>query len=93
MQKLNEKLKDNLLWNAVLRTIMQTSLEFGFCCYFTIKFADIDGTMGTIINISYAYVFSVLLIGFPIFCLLLYVHKFRKISDLKFEDLHVDEEE
>ena len=67
---------------------MQTSLEFGFCCYFTLKYANNDGSFGAWINISYGYVFSVLLLASPIFFLFFYGKQFEKFKDIEFSDLH-----
>ena len=88
IHKLQDKLKKELLWNSILRTIMQTSLEFGFCCYFTLKYAHFDGSFGAIVNFAYAYVFTVLLLGFPIICLRIYTVKFELFKSIKYEDLH-----
>ena len=73
---IHDKLKANLLWNAVLRTVMQTSLEFCFCCYFNLKYAEMDKSLGASINFGYAYVFSVLLCAFPIAFIIFYKKKF-----------------
>jgi len=88
MNKISAKLKKTLLWNTILRTIMQTSLDFGFCCYFTIKYANNDGSKGALINIVYAYVFSALLLAFPIICYIFYKVKFEIVKDINYEDLH-----
>ena len=66
------KLKEKLLWNTILRTVMQTSLEFGFCAVFTIRYAENDGGIAALINFTYAYVFSLLLCILPIFFIIFY---------------------
>ena len=63
---------------------MQTSLEFGFCCFFTLKYATIDGSFGTLINISYAYIFGIGLLVFPFFCLIFYRLKFNTFCQIEF---------
>ena len=65
-----------LHWNTILRTVMQTSLEFGFCIVFTLKYAEFDGSAGAWINFGYAYIFLVLLACFPVFSIIFYKHHF-----------------
>ena len=55
---------------------MQTSLEIGFCCVFTIRYAPIDGSICSVINKGYAYLFAVLLPIFPIASIAFYKSKF-----------------
>ena len=64
----------------------------GFSCYFTLKYAVIDDSLGARINIVYAYVFTVLLVAFPIFCFFFYRAKFEVIRDLDYSELHTEEE-
>ena len=64
----------------------------GFSCYFTLKYAVIDDSLGARINIVYAYSFSVLLVAFPLFCFFFYRAKFELIRDLEFDELHTDKE-
>ena len=71
---------------------MQTSLEFGFCCYLTLKYANNDGSTGAFINIVYAYVFSVLLLAFPIISFIFYKAKFEIVKDINYEALHFEED-
>ena len=82
VKKAVSKLKEKLLWNAMLRTVMQTSLEFGFCCVLTLKYAKFDGSLGATINFAFAYLFTVLLCLFPIFCAIFYQKHFNIFREI-----------
>ena len=73
---IKNKLKQMLLWNAVLRTIMQTSLEFTFCAIFTLTYAENDRSLCAIINYVYAYVFAILVALFSVFSVIFYRRNF-----------------
>ena len=83
--KLRGKLENDLKWNPVLRTVMQTSLELTFCSYFTLKYAKFENSLCVIINFSYAALFVVLLIIFPIFTVIFYHWNFKIIKGVDFK--------
>ena len=89
LRNLKDKLKKKLLWNAILRTVMQTSLEFSFCCIFTIKYAINDGSMCALLNIAYAYVFAALLCIAPVFYIMFYKNHFHIFHEV--ESINDDE--
>ena len=59
---------------------MQTSLELSFSAYFTLKYAEYDGGLCTMINFSYAVVFTVLLLAFSILTFCFYRKNVRIIQ-------------
>ena len=68
---------------------MQTSLEFTFCCVFTIRYAEYNGSICALINYTYAYGFAVLVSLFPVFCFIFYKRKyetFKPIESINGED-------
>ena len=86
-QKAIDYLKKKLLWNVVLRTVMQTSLEFGFCIVFTLKYAEFDGSIGAAINFCYAYLFTILLGVIPFFFIIFYKKNNETFREIKYERL------
>ena len=81
--RISAKLRKKFLWNSVLRTIMQTSLEFTYASIFTLKYTSVEYNFGILLNIAYAIAFLILTFTFP-FIFLLYQMHFEKISDKKF---------
>lgn len=66
---------------------MQTSLEFGFCCYFCLKYAEFDGSVGTMINFGYAYLFAILLVVIPFFFVIFYKMHFESFREIRYNRL------
>ena len=71
------------MWNSILRTIMQTSLEFTYSSIFTLKYTSVENHFGILLNIVYAIAFLILTFTFPFIFLLYHMH-FEKISDKNF---------
>ena len=76
IEKIVNDLKEKLLWNTVLRTVMQTSLEFGFCIVFTLQYGTFEWSFGPLMNYCFAVVFAILLCTIPIFFIVFYKSNF-----------------
>ena len=76
------------MWNAVLITVMQTSLEFGFVIYFQLKYATWDGSFGVWVNFVYAYLMLGLVIFIPIFMTTFYWYNYERITPLSVQNIN-----
>ena len=81
----NEWLKKKLMWNFVIRLILEGALETAFCCYINIKYGKFDRKIfGSVFSFLSSIVLGLLLILFPVFILVFYLRNFDRLGDQEF---------
>ena len=82
-------LHKKLLWNFVIRLLIELSLLLGFCCALTVRYAEFTGSFMTVIDVISAYIFIGVLTVLPFFIFFFYLKNFEKMNS---EDEEVAEE-
>jgi hypothetical protein len=86
VQSLNGWIKKNIMWNFVIRLIVEAYLELTFSVYFNFKYASCNfNYFGSILNYFFAILFACLLIITPFFIIFFYNWHFYKFTDEVFE--------
>jgi hypothetical protein len=85
-QKVNNMLKQKLLWNFVIRLVIESYLSLGFSVYFNLRFSHGRFSyLGSWVNYFYAVSFAAVLIGAPLFVICFYCYNFKRLKDEHFE--------
>ena len=86
MEKAGSWLKKKLLWNFILRLIMEGVLELSFCIYFNLRYGSCDfKVLGSWVNYFYAVFFAAIIVAMPFFILIFYCKNFLKLKDKEFK--------
>jgi hypothetical protein len=84
-QKVSTKLKDKLLWNFVIRLVIESYLSLGFSVYFNLRFASCKFSyLGSWVNYFYAVGFAAVIIAAPLFVVFFYSRNFSRFKDEQF---------
>jgi hypothetical protein len=85
-QKVSTKLKDKLLWNFVIRLVIESYLSLGFSVYFNLRFTSCNFLyLGSWVNYFYAVGFAAVIIAAPLFVVFFYSRKFSRFEDEDFK--------
>jgi hypothetical protein len=84
-QKVSTKLKNKLLWNFVIRLVIESYLSLGFSVYFNLRFASCKFSyLGSWVNYFYAVGFAAVIIAAPLFVVFFYSRNFSRFKDEQF---------
>jgi hypothetical protein len=86
--KYRERLKRGLMWNFLVRLLMETALELSFCCFLNAPyFYRVTKVGGFFEGIDYfmTAIIGVLIAIMPFWVAIFYNINFEKMGDLKFE--------
>lgn len=87
VQHFNEILKKKMLWNFVIRLVIEAYLELAFSVYFNLKYTSCDfNYFGSWNNYFFALMLGFLLVASPFFILGFYHWNFTRFSDEDFQE-------
>ena len=85
-EKGHDRLMKFLLWNWIIRLVLESALEIAFASTLNIKFGNFSDPWGSEINLYMAFLFGGCVLLLPIFICLFYVRNFDKMKDRQFEE-------
>ena len=84
--KVREWLKKHLLWNWVIRLVLEEILELGFCLSLQFKYGIFKGASGpTLIDMSFGILYGIIIILLPAFILFFYCKYFALFEEAAFK--------
>lgn len=85
--RIRDKIKQKLMWNFVIRLVIETFLELSFSCYFNLRYANCDfAYVGSWVNYFFAVLFTAMLVAAPFFIIGFYLKYFDSFTDEEFEE-------
>jgi hypothetical protein len=84
--RLNTKIKEQILWNFVIRLLLEGTLETAFCVFFNLQYGEFDTSIfGAWFNYFFSCLLGVTLVLLPIWIVVFYLKNFDQLEKEDFQ--------